>query len=243
MDPQTQQTPQPSNDQNGPTPPQTQSFEPVAQPTQDAMTFSPTIAPTPVAAPQPVLQPQPIVPSGRKKFKTMTPAEVGKRVTLLGNILFWVSVAGILVNVASTYYGGTMSAANALSENVMNYVLLALQALIGIGLVKRNMIAYYAFRVVGIIVLISLLLVLAWLPFLGLALVAFSSAGSSTEFSLGAIIFGLFALIYAANYFFWIYGLFLTNTKTAKSLFQKQAPQQPQPPVAPSAPTTPTPIL
>jgi|JI10StandDraft_1071094.scaffolds.fasta_scaffold219409_2 hypothetical protein len=245
MDPQSQQ-PQPVQP---PMPPQTPppepapATEPVANTVQQvpsSATFAPAASPKPTAqegqafpqqAPATLSNSPAPITSRRKKFKEMTHEDISKRIDLLGKILVGLSVFAIIHAVATTALAtGSFSPTDPGSYGG-NIFLAFIQALIGAGLIKRNIVAFYAFRVIGILVLISLLLVLAFVPFAVIGLVALASnTGSMDGLYLLLIISMVLALVlYGSAYFFWIYGLFLTNQPKAKELFMKRPPSPQQP--------------
>lgn len=235
MDPQSQQ-PQPVQ-------PPTQT-PPETTPTQPSMTAQPPI--TPVAAPVPVTA-APIaglsgtptqIKTGRKKFKEMTHEEIGKRITLLGKILVGLSFASIALSIVSVVLITGSLDPSAATDDKVTMVLAGIQAVLGLGLIKRNIVAFYAFRVIGILVMISLLFVLASLAFVLPTIIALSSSTLAEMNGLVVLVMAATLVSLAINglvYFFWIYGLMLTNQSKARDLFRKQppTPQQPVQPVAP----------
>ena len=86
--------------------------------------------------------------------------------------------------------------------------------------------------------MISLLFVLASLAFVLPTIIALSSSTLAEMNGLVVLVMAATLVSLAINglvYFFWIYGLMLTNQSKARDLFRKQppTPQQPVQPVAP----------
>lgn len=239
MDPLSQQ-PQPVQP---PTPPQTPvEPTPVTQPEMAQQPpITPAASPIPItAAPVAGLSATPNqIKTGRKKFKDMTHEEIGKRITLLGKILVGLSFASIALSIASVALITGGLDPSAATDDKITMVLAGIQAVLGLGLIKRNIIAYYAFRVIGILVLISLLFVLASLAFVLPTIIGLSSSTLAEMNGLVVLVMAATLVSLAINglvYFFWIYGLMLTNQSKARDLFRKQPPAAPQPPVQPVVP-------
>jgi hypothetical protein len=167
----------------------------------------PSIATTQAEYPaQPISQQHIATPAPQQPMaEQATPSDL-KKVKILGYSLLITGLLSVVLGVALSYLAGTGVSFD------LTYLAAAIQALIGVGLLKHNRIAMYAFNVLAVIAL------------LGLSLLLIVSMLFITAFSGGDIWFTspfalLFLSFYAAVIGWIVWGLFVLHSKRVRRIF------------------------
>lgn len=153
----------------------------------------------------------------------LSPQQIGDRIDFIAKILIVLAVIWFGATIISALLNPTdFQAELSSSKNnpIIDGVMMSLQILLGWGLIKRKIDAYYAFRILGGLVLVGVIMLgivmLAPLPLtIGMYVTLISSP-------IVGILLAAGALIQAAAAAFWIYGLAITNPKEAKELFTRK---------------------
>lgn len=145
--------------------------------------------------------------------------KIGRRIDILAKIMIWLSVIWFaLFGLQLILNQSGITAFSSTRTPYLDVIMMTIQLLIGFGLIKRQKSAYYIFRICGILALISALLTASlMLTGLFLTLPILLSLLSVGSFTTVLVLLSVASVV--LTYVFWIYGLFITNSKTARSLF------------------------
>lgn len=152
-----------------------------------------------------------------QKLDELSNVQIAHRINIIAKILIWLSCIWFGVTALQFMLDpASLSVSSSQNNPVLDGAVMLLQLLVGIGLLRRQVWAYYTFRVLGVLALIGavfmLLAVVAILPLIGTLI---ANLGSFVAIA-GMIGLGLTVVTYG----FWIYGLFVTNTPAARALFR-----------------------